>query len=515
MKKKTSKKKPAAKTQAKKKATAAPITTAIKATATSATLEIARISHAPWNPRTPEEMSPSHPAMKELASSIASTGLINPITVWQRDNSYVCIAGNRRLCAAALAGKTTISATVYHTDDLDEDSARMITRAENEVRFGVSAMADARQIKQLMDRGVQQNDIAAIFGVSEATVCRRAKLLDLDENVLKKLEEVTDSGRDIPTRALEIIASHPAELQADAVEELTTYGSSWAPASVESAFKRLTHQLDATCWIFTAPGGDERLNRCRVCGKCTGNQPTLFDLEDPDGKNAGNRLGRCMDRSCYHAFEIEAKRAAIEEALAKHLPNIKGRVTVRNEWASPWSDLKAHKATPANPFAYIFWDEWHHKAAVKFGPDPALAKKEKIAKKEKAEQNEEMQRIKRQKVDAAGAKVSRFMLGVDINSDDDNYFERHNSKLFEDVKKNLVEILTKHIKAEELIERFATLLVKLDAFEPYNYTSDVNQRWWWLWAIRNIPDVRALVADDELSELQDYVGSGDETDKYK
>ena len=513
MKNKTPKKKTTTKTQAKKQATAAPIATAIKATATSATLEIAKIAHAPWNPRTPEEMSTSHPAMKELASSIASTGLINPITVWQCGDSYVCIAGNRRLCAAALAGKTTISATVYRQDDLDEDGARMITRAENEVRFGVSAMADARQIKQLMERGIRQNDIAAIFGVSEATVCRRAKLLDLDEKVLNELEKVTNTGRDIQARALEIIAAHPAELQIAAVKELTTYGSNWVPASVENVFKRLMHKLDSTCWIFTSPGGKERLNRCRVCGKCTGNQPTLFDLEDTDGTNTDDRLGRCMDGKCYHALEIEAKSAAIEEALAKHLPKIKGRVTVKHDYGSPWQDLKANKATPANPFAYIYWNEWNHEARVKFGPDPAIAKKKKDAERTKEKQNEEEQRIKLNTIDEIGNKVAHFMLGVDnIGSEDDDYYARHNGEPFANMKKNLVEILTKHIKAEELIERFATLLLKFDAFEQYDYGSEVNQRWWWLWAIRNIPDVRALVTDDEISALQDYIAGGDEVE---
>ena len=380
------------------------------------TLHIADLVHAPWNPRSPEEMDAAHPAMQELAKSIATVGLINPITVWDR----TCIAGNRRLEAARLSYAAaridpelqTISAMVYAPDELDEPAARAITRAENEVRFGVSPLADARQIRELMDRaGLAQNDIAALFGVSEATVCRRAKLLDLDPSLIPELER-----RDVPARSLEIIAAYPAKLQRAVVQRASSYGESMKPVNVQRAFWNATRKIDPSAWLFSKGSlAADRLKRCKACANCTGCAPVLFGFEELSDSESPDdlTLGRCMDPKCWNRNEEEAKRDIIDSALAKHAKSIKGTVNVKSPYTAPWTGLTANRPSKANSFAYILWDEWSHELKIKYGPDPSIAKRAaKEAEAERRAREEAAQEAARPYNDAVN-RISNYFYDVE------------------------------------------------------------------------------------------------------
>lgn len=381
-------------------------------------LKIADITHAPWNPRSPEELDPAHPAMQELAKSLRAVGLINPITVWGR----VCIAGNRRLVAARLAldaagvdpAAQTISAMVYAADELDEPAARAITRAENEARFGVSPLADARQIRELMDRAnLAQNDIASLFGVSEATVCRRAKLLDLDQSLVAELE-----ARKASARTLEILASYPAELQRDIVHRTIGYGQALDPRTVQRAFWNITRAIDPSAWPFAkGPHAADRLRRCTSCANCTACAPLLFGFEElAETESAADRAtGRCMDHLCWERLEAEAKEDVISSALAKHAKPIKGTVNVKSPYTAPWTGLTANRPSKANSFAYILWDKWSHELKIKFGPDPSIVKRAaKAAEAERRAREEAAQEAARPFNDAVN-RISNYF--YDVESD--------------------------------------------------------------------------------------------------
>ena len=47
------------------------------------------VSHAPWNPRTAEELKPNHPAMASLIDSVRALGIVQPMTGSMRIRKYI------------------------------------------------------------------------------------------------------------------------------------------------------------------------------------------------------------------------------------------------------------------------------------------------------------------------------------------------------------------------------------------------------------------------------------------
>ena len=424
-------------------------------------------------------MDARHPAMVELVGSIKARGLINPVTAWQSPSgSLLCIAGNRRLAAARLAGFKSIEAKIYA--DVTEDEARAITRDENEVRFGVSPLADAAQIRQLMDRGLGQNEIAALFGVSEAKVCRRAKLLDLVPEVSELL-----AGNDIeaPALSLELIAAHPADLQRQAAHEFkTSWHFDWKPKSVRAVFDRLTRKLDAKSWVFQGDGV-ARLERCRHCGKCTGAQPTLFDVHDGKDPDAESNLGRCLDMACYAKMEEAAKKEIVGAALAKFKTMPTGKVIfAKNSWSEPFESA-AKRPSKTNDHAIVYWDSCQHTATVRWMPDPAIARKEKKIKAEAekaktAAAREEGESI-RMLLNSALEKVCAFFTDSDGN-----------------ISRDAIVAKMKKLPAEVLADKLACFFDDYCSFtnSPVCY-SDPN------WAVQNFPELAAALTEAEKATL--------------
>ena len=451
------------------------------------TVPISEIEHAPWNPRSEAEMGKNHPAMEELVESIKLRGVIEPIITWKRaKGARLCIAGNRRLVAARLAGLKTIETKTYTS--ITEEEARAITRDENEVRFGVSPLADAAQIRQLLDRGLGQNEIAALFGVSEAKVCRRAKLLDLVPEVLELL---TVKGIDAHALSLELIAAHPADLQRQAAQEFkNSWYFDWKPKSVRMVFDRLTRQLDANSWIFKDEGV-ARLERCRHCGKCTGTQPTLFDLQDGDSGEKDGGLGRCLDMGCYAEMEAAAKREIIRAAISKFKIEPAGEIVyAKNSWSEPFESA-AKRPSKTNDHAIVYWDSCQHTATVRWMPDPAIARKEKKRMAAESKAAAEARRVEeeasRQLLLSALSKVHDFF----ADSDGCCSIGAAAAKL----SKISAEVL-----ALKLAEMFDDVFA-FSAVEPDHY-SDPH------WAVKNIPELAATLTDGEKVALANAAKEG-------
>lgn len=126
-------------------------------------------------------------ALAELAESIRSQGLVQPLVVKpEGDGSYSIIAGERRFRAAARAGLTEVPVVVREvTSDLE---LLEIALVENLQRTDLSSIEEAEAYLALQEKfGLSQEDIARRVGKSRPAVANALRLLRLPEEVLTLL----------------------------------------------------------------------------------------------------------------------------------------------------------------------------------------------------------------------------------------------------------------------------------------------------------------------------------------
>ena len=132
----------------------------------------------PFQPR----MSFDQVALEELAASIRSLGLIQPITVRRiTDRRYQIISGERRYKACRLAGMTTIPA--YIRDANDQGMLEMAI-VENVQREDLDPIELALSYRRLIDEcQLTQDNLAERVGKKRATVANTLRLLKLPAKV--------------------------------------------------------------------------------------------------------------------------------------------------------------------------------------------------------------------------------------------------------------------------------------------------------------------------------------------
>ena len=131
----------------------------------------------PFQPRTEFEQA----ALDELAQSIKSYGLIQPVTVRPLENGrYQLISGERRLRAAKLAGLTQIPAFVRTADDLQSIQMALV---ENIQREDLNAIEIAVSYQRLIDEcNLKQDELSEKVGKNRATISNYLRLLKLSTN---------------------------------------------------------------------------------------------------------------------------------------------------------------------------------------------------------------------------------------------------------------------------------------------------------------------------------------------
>lgn len=127
-------------------------------------------------------------ALKELADSIKQSGVFQPIIVRRSAiKGYELIAGERRVRASRLAGKTTIPAIVRQ---IDEEQMIEIAVLENLQREDLSPMEEAEAYSVLMDKlNLTQYEVAERMGKSRPYIANYLRLLMLPEKVKQWLND--------------------------------------------------------------------------------------------------------------------------------------------------------------------------------------------------------------------------------------------------------------------------------------------------------------------------------------
>jgi len=136
------------------------------------------------NPRQPRARIDEQ-ALQELADSIRSVGVLQPILVRPVDDGYELIAGERRLRASRRAGLERIPAIVR---DHDDDAMLRDALIENLQRVDLNPLEEAAAFRQLVDDlGATHEDIARAVGKSRAAVTNALRLLTLAPEVQERI----------------------------------------------------------------------------------------------------------------------------------------------------------------------------------------------------------------------------------------------------------------------------------------------------------------------------------------
>ena len=140
-------------------------------------LDLSQIVPNPHQPR--RTMTES--SIAELAASLKSNGLIQPIVVRRVASGYELIAGERRWRAAKLAGLRQIPVIVK---DVDAFTQAQMALVENIQREDLNPIERAQGYRSLMDQlGLTQAELASRLGEERSSIANFVRLLDLAEPV--------------------------------------------------------------------------------------------------------------------------------------------------------------------------------------------------------------------------------------------------------------------------------------------------------------------------------------------
>lgn len=150
-----------------------------------------RVQYIPLGRIRPNPQQPRHSfdeeGLAELAASIRSCEILQPLTVRRAGEGYELVAGERRLRAARIAGLREVPCLVAQVGE--EDSA-LLALMENLQRRDLDCWEEAQAIARLISRyGLSQEEAARRLGRAQPTVANKLRLLRLPEDVRALLRE--------------------------------------------------------------------------------------------------------------------------------------------------------------------------------------------------------------------------------------------------------------------------------------------------------------------------------------
>jgi len=178
-------------------------------------LDIHQLVRGKYQPR--REMDPA--ALEDLANSIRSQGIIQPLIVRPVGKHYEIIAGERRFRAAQMAGLTQVPVIIRHIPD---EAAVAIALIENIQREDLNPIEEAIALDRLIEEfGMTHQNVAEAVGKSRTTVTNLLRLLALPEEV----KELLERGKLEMGHARTLITL-PESVQLEAAQLIATRGLS-------------------------------------------------------------------------------------------------------------------------------------------------------------------------------------------------------------------------------------------------------------------------------------------------
>ena len=125
--------------------------------------------------------------LKELAASIKSGGIIQPLVVRRAGKKYELISGERRLQAAKLAGLSMVPVILR---ELDERQTLVIALVENLQREDLNAIEESNALQKLIaDFELSHQDVGKMIGKSRTHITNVLRLQKLPETIQEHIAE--------------------------------------------------------------------------------------------------------------------------------------------------------------------------------------------------------------------------------------------------------------------------------------------------------------------------------------
>ncbi len=146
-------------------------------------VDIDLIEPSPYQPRTRFRED----ALEELAQSIRSSGIVQPLVVRRHSQRYQLIAGERRWRAAQRAEMHSVPVVVR---DVPEGMAMEMTLVENLQREDLNPIEQAHAFQRLTDEfHLTQEQVAERTGKDRTTIANAVRLLKLEAPIQELVEE--------------------------------------------------------------------------------------------------------------------------------------------------------------------------------------------------------------------------------------------------------------------------------------------------------------------------------------
>lgn len=173
-----------------------------------------RIDPNPSQPRTDFEPEP----LQELANSIRTHGIIQPIIVRRVGERFELVAGERRWRAARMAGLAEVPVVIQQIGD---DKLLEVALIENIQRSDLNPMEIARALARLQKEfSLQHEELALRTGKDRSTITNLLRLLKLPEEVQLMVQE-----RRLSMGQAKVILGLPSEtMQLDAAQKAVAQG---------------------------------------------------------------------------------------------------------------------------------------------------------------------------------------------------------------------------------------------------------------------------------------------------
>jgi ParB family chromosome partitioning protein len=148
------------------------------------TVPISQISPNPMQPRRDFDDT----ALSELAASLKSDGMMQPLVVRQNSDGYSLIAGERRFRAARLAGLTDVPVVVM--DKVNDTRMLELALVENIHREDLNPIELAEAVSRLMSAcNLTQEAVAVKLGKSRVAITNTLRLLNLPGSIQSLVRE--------------------------------------------------------------------------------------------------------------------------------------------------------------------------------------------------------------------------------------------------------------------------------------------------------------------------------------